>query len=273
MKNLTNFLKFLEKLINLNKRQRIIISCFLITLGFMLTSQTANVVYKRYYLIILLGIVTYILSIWALREGMTKLKAIIVLILPTLYCLSFTAFYFLFREIRWLTRLPAGLFLALSFYLLLLSQNVFNVAAIRSIPLYRAAISTSFIFTIATAIFSFSVIFTFNLPFYLNGLLIAIISFPLFLQILWDVGMEKLDSRIVVYSLVMSLVIGEFAIALSFWSVIPIVRSLLLAPIMYALMGIIDEMMRAKLNRSTILEYSGVGLGLFLFVVIITSLR
>lgn len=267
------FFALAQQILNINKRQKIIITCASVTLIFLLTTQTINIIYRRYYLIVLLGGVTYLTSLWSLREGMTKLKAVILLILPTLYVISFTGFYFLFREIRWLTRLPAAIFLFLSFYLLMLSQNVFNVSSIRSIPLYRAATSTSFIFTIATSVFLYSVIFTLNLPFYWNGLAVLVISFPLFLQTLWSIGMDTINSRLILYSLVMSIIVGETALVMSFWPVSPVERSLLITPIIYSMMGIIDEYMKEKLSRIAIYEYIGVGLGIFLFIYLVTSLK
>src|SRR5260221_142325 len=115
----------------LTKRQKIIASSLIFILGFLAATQKGNIVFGHYYLIGAMGLLTYCLSLWSLWEEMTKLKAVVLLILPTLFALGATGFYFTFREIRLVTQLPTALFLGFMFYALMLSQNVFNVAASR----------------------------------------------------------------------------------------------------------------------------------------------
>lgn len=241
-----------------------------VTIGFLVTTQSSNIIFRNQYLIGLL-LLCYLVSFWALSKEMTKLKSILVLCLPVFYCLSLTLFYFLFREIRWLTRLPVAVFFGLSFYILLLTQNVFNIAAIRNIPLYRAAVASSFIYTILSLVLLSAIVFAFNLPFYLNGLVMAVLSFILLLQMFWTVEMEKVNPQIFMYALVMSLVVGESAIAFSFWSQIPVIKAMLMSPIIYCLIGISNEQLRNKLNRGVAWEYSLAGGFLFLVIFLITS--
>lgn len=256
----------------LTKRQKIIIASIFITLGFMIASQTVNVVFRRYYFIIALGLISYLFTLWALWEGMTKLKAGVLLILPTIYCVSLTSFYYLFtlENIRWLTRLPMAVFFGLSFYTLLLTQNVFNVASNRAIPLYRAAISVSFVCTIITLFLMFSVLLSLNLPFYWNGVVVLVSTLPLFIQLLWTVRIEELDNQTIVYSLIMSLVAGESALALSFWSSAPVFKALMLVLIIYALMGLILDFMRERLTRESAIWYILIATSLFAFVSIVS---
>src|SRR5690349_19468624 len=92
----------------LTKRHKIVISTAIMTLLFILTTPTANIIFKRYYLILLMGILSYGFSIWSLWEGMTRLKAVVLMILPTLFCLGFTSFYFtLDQQYRDIIRVPA----------------------------------------------------------------------------------------------------------------------------------------------------------------------
>src|SRR5258708_6083697 len=241
---------------NLTKRQKIIIASFLITIG-LLSTQTTSAFFLRYKFILGLGVLAYLLALWALWEGMTRLKAVVLLVLPTLFTLAVSSFYFLL-PIRWLTRLPVAIIFGLSFYSLMLSQNVFNVAAIRTIPLYRAASTVSFLFTLVTAFFLFNVVFAFNLPFYWNALAVFLISFPLILQLLWSIEMEYISSTVLTYSFVLSLIVVEGALALSFWPVVPTIWSLTLSTIIYVISGIALEQLRERLNRRIALEYLGV---------------
>lgn len=254
------------------KRQKIIIASLLVTIGFLLITQGVNIVFRRYYFIFLLGALSYIFSVWALWTGMTRLKFLVLFILPVFYTISVTSFYFLFPEVRWMTRIPVGIFLGLSFYALLLTQNVFHVASDRNIPLYRAATAVNFIYTIFTSTLIFSLVFSLNLPFYWNGILILLINFPLILQLLWSLRIENITSQMIVYSLISSLILGECVIALSFWNSVPLVKSLLLNTINYVFMGILIDVIQGRISKKVVLEYSGVGAGVFLFIVLFAYL-
>lgn len=264
---------FLEKTDQIfSKRQKIILTSVLVTIGFILITQPVNILFKRYYLVAILALVTYFLTLFSLWKGMTRSKAILLFILPVLYVIAFLGFYFLFKYVRWLTRLPAAIFFAISFYWLILSQNILNVASDRAIPLYRAASTANFVYTIFTFILLVGIIFSLSLPFYWNGVLVAIVSFPLSLQSLWSIKMEKLNSQIVVYSIVLSLILGESAVALSFWPQAPLVNALYVNSINYIFLGILSEYLRDKLKKRVILEYSQIGGGLMLIIFLLTSL-
>lgn len=255
----------------LNKRQKIVVTSIILTLGFILITQPVNVLFKRYYLVSILGAVGYILMLLSLWKGMTVQKALLLFILPVFYVCAFTGFYFLFKYVRWLTRLPAAIFFGVSFYWLVLSQNILNVASDRAIPLYRAASTANFIYTIFTFILIVSIIFSLNLPFYWNGLIVGVLSFPLSLQSLWSVKMEKLNSQLVVYSFVISVILGESAVALSFWPQAPLIASLLINSINYIFLGILSEYLRDRLKKRVILEYAQIGGGLMLFIFLLTN--
>lgn len=263
---------FLEKSEQfLSKRQKIVITSVIVTLGFILITQPANVLFRRYYLVAIIALIAYVLCLISLWKGMTRSKAVLLFILPVLYIVGFLGFYFLFKYVRWLTRVPAAIFFGISFYWLILSQNILNVAADRAIPLYRAASTANFVYTIFTFILLVGIIFSFNLPFYWNGLLVAIVSFPLSLQSLWSIKMEKLSAQIIVYSLVLSLILGESAVALSFWPQAPLINALYVNSINYIFLGILSEYLRDKLKKRVILEYSQIGGGLMLIIFLLTS--
>lgn len=247
------------KLISLGigKRQKIIIAAILLAFGLLATHSSAFL-FMRTRMIIALGIGAYVISLWALWEGINRSKALILMILPVMFTVAVASFYFLL-PIRWLTRLPEMLIFGFLFYSLLLAQNVFNVASIRTIPLYRAASTVSFLFTLVTAFLMYNVIYAFQMPFYWNALVVAIVSFPLVLQMLWTIKMESISIQIIIYSVVISLLIGEVGLVFSFWPAVSIIWSLFLASFLYIILAIITDYLRERLEQSNIIEYTGVG--------------
>ena len=257
------------KISKLNKRQKIVVVSVLLTIG-LLSTENITFQFLRYRFIIGLAIASYFLSLWALSEGMTKIKALTLLILPALFTLGVASFYFLL-PIRWLTRLPVAFIFGASYYSLLLSENVFNVASERTIPLYRAASTVSFLFTLVTAFFLFNVLFTFKLSFYSNALFSFIISLPLIVQMLWSVEMEKITTQVLIYSFIISLLIGELSLVFSFWPITPTLWSLNLSTLLYILMGLVTNALNLKLTKRLVFEYLGVGGLVFLFTLLTTS--
>lgn len=243
--------------LNLNKRQKIIVTSIILTIG-LLSTQLVNF-NLRFRFIAGLGILAYFLSLWSLWEGLNKTKSIILMILPTFFTVAVASFYFLL-PVRWLTRLPVAVFFGLLFYLLLLAQNVFNVAAIRTIPLYRAASTASFLFTLLSAFFIYNVIYALNLLFLWNGVVVSLISFPLILQSLWTIAMEdRVSVSIILQSAILSLILGELGLAFSFWPMPTTIWSLALSSSMYILVGLTTQVLRDRVNRRVVWEYLGIG--------------
>ncbi len=264
-----------------NKRQKIILTSVLVTLG-LVSTQVINF-NLRFKFLLMLGAVCFLLTFWALLEGFLEgsqkkkfyrsfniIKALILLILPTFFTLAVASFYFLL-PIRLLTRVPIAFGFGLVFYLLLLAQNIFSIASIRTIPLYRAASTLSLVCTILTAFLIFVVVHSFDLLFIWNGLVILFISFLLTIQMLWTVEMEELPSRqLIIKTFIISLSLGEVALALSFWPLNHIMWSLILTSVMYAFLGVVTHSMRGKLSARIAWEYAAVSI-FFFFVAFFTT--
>lgn len=262
------FLTLSREKLSLQKRHKIILVSILLSLGLISTQLVPF--YLTYRFIVGLALFAFVLSIWALWEGLNSLKAIILMILPTAFTLAVASYYFLL-PVRWLTRLPVAFAFGLVFYTLLLSQNVFNVASIRTIPLYRVASTTVFVLTLITVYMLFNVIFSLNLFFIWNGLAVFLISFPLILQVIWSLDMEGLSSFILIYSAVLALIVTEMAIALSFWPIAKPMSSLILSTGLYVTLGIATHTLKDRLNRVDVWQFLGWGLGVFLIAIITTS--
>ncbi len=252
----------------ITKRQKFIISAVLLSAG-LLAIQLANVPW-RYQAIFTLTVFTYLLSAWSLKEGLSGIKWLTVLILPALFTAGVGLFYFLLPS-TWLTRLPVAALYGLGLYALFLTENIFAVAAIRNIQLLRAAHAVGFLLTLLTAFFLYDTILSFRLSFWLNFILVFLVSLPLFIQGLWSVKLEeKISGQIWFYSLALSLIIAEGALALSFWPVTVSAGSLALITIMYVVLGLTQNYLSQRLFKRTINEYLTVGI-IVLAVIIMTT--
>lgn len=253
----------------INKRRKIVITAVLLTIG-LLSTQIINF-NLRFQSIAVLALLTYVLSLWSLWEGINKLKAVILMILPVAFTLAVSSFYFLL-PIRWLTRFPVAIFYGLLFYLLLLSQNVFNVASIRTIPLYRAASTAAFLFTLLSAFFIFNVLYSLNLLFIWNAVLVGVISFLLILQVLWSIEMEdKVHTSIIIQSFVLGFGLAELALVFSFWPLQPTIWALAISSAMYIGVGLSTQVLRERANDRIYWEYLGIGITVLAIVFFITS--
>lgn len=256
------------KKISIDKRQKFIISASLLSVG-LLAIQLANIAW-RYQAILVLTVLTYLLSVWSLKEGLSGIKWLTVLILPTLFTAGVGLFYFLLPS-TWLARLPVAVLYGLGLYALLLTKNIFSVAAIRNIQLLRAAHAVGFLLTLLTAFFLYDTILSFRLPFWLNFIFVFLVSLPLFIQGLWSVKLEeKISGQIWFYSLALSLIVAEGALALSFWPVTVSAGSLALITVMYIVLGLTQHYLSQRLFKRTINEYLTVGI-VVLAVILITT--
>lgn len=268
---MTAFIKKFFLLWN-NKRTRFITGAGLLTL-FLLITQIISFSW-RYFSIFGLFLLSFLFSIWSLSEGVTSWSVkIITAILPAFFSVAVAMFYFLFPQ-----SLVYQIFLLVIFgfaiYIVFLTENIFTVAAIRTIALSRAAQTVGFLITLLTAFFCYNTIFSFRLFGWWNALLVFIVSFPLFFQALWSAKLtENIDNKILLFSLIFSLIVGELSLIVSFFPVNVLTGSLFLTCAAYILIGLGSAYLMGRLFRQTIKEYLIVGGLMFLFLLITTSWR
>lgn len=254
----------------MSKRRKFVIVSLLLSLG-LLGIQFIGVEY-RYQAIILLGGVSFLLSAWSLFEDLQGIEWLVVLLLPVLYPMSVGLFYFLLPEGIISRILILGIF-SLGMYALLLTENIFSVAAIRTIQLLRAAHAVGFLLTLVTAFFLFDTIWSFRLQSWMNALLVGIAAFPLLLQGLWtyELTERRLSKRTLLFSSILSLGLVEIAFALSFWPVTVAVGSLFLVTMLYIGLGISQFYYSERLFKKTLYEYLWVGIIVLITTLLVTS--
>jgi len=259
-------MKFWQKisLPKINKREKFILTAILLTLG-LLGIEISGISWWCQALA-LLGIVCYFLSAWSLIEGLEGIEWFTVLTLPLIFTLGIGLFNFLLLQSS-LTKALTIISYGISIYILLLVGNIFSVSAIRTIQLLRSAHAVGFLFTLATSFFLYDVILSFHLPFWTNFFLVFLLSFPLIIQGLWNINLEKeISPKIWLYALSLSLVQGETVAVFSFWPVTVAAGSLVLVTTLYVTLGLAQQDLASRLFPKTINEYLRVGIIVFLFI-------
>jgi len=241
----------------------------ILSAGLLLIANLVNLT-SRYLAIGILEILALLLTFWSLKEGLEGIEWLTVPILPVFYTLGAALFYFLLPS-GILSLLTVALGFAFGMYVLLLTENIFSVAAMRTIALFRAASSVAFLLTLITAFLLFDAIFSFRSSFWVNALFVFLVSWFLSLQGLWAVKLEKkLETQVLFYSFVLAFVLGQLAAIISFWPVGVSLVSLFLTTVDYVLLGLSQAKLADRFFRKTVREYLIVGVGVFITLLLTT---
>lgn len=271
MSSLHKYLRRWERRITLSKRQQFVIVTLILTAGLVVTQVVVGEL--RYPLVITFSIATYILSAFGLREDLRGIEWLTLLTLPTLFTAATLLFYFLL-PVRWLTRLPVAVAYAVGMYALLLTENIYNVAAERSIALLRAARSVGFLLTLVTYFLLVSTILSFRFAVGLTSIAVALVTFLLTVQALWAIELEpRVSRRVWQLSGSVTLVVGELAWIFGFWPVRQAIVALFLTTVLYCLVGMAQSYLEDKLYRKTVIEFGSVAAIVFIIVLIATRWR
>lgn len=252
----------------LSKRQRFVLTAVVLSAGLLLIQFLSFS--WRYQSIAALTVLSLVMSRWSLKDGLTPLKRRTVLVLPVFFTAGVGLFYFLLPG-GWLAGVPIVLIYGLGMYVLLLTENIFSVAAIRTIQLLRAAHAVGFMLTLLTAFLLFDTVLSFRLYPWLNGALVAVLAFPLFLANFWSVKLDEgIGIKLKIFSASAALVLGELALALAFWPVTVSSGSLFLVTAMYIILGLVQLELEEKLFRRSLNEYLAVGAAVLVIMLITT---
>ncbi len=235
-----------------------VITALVLSVGLLLVQSMG--LELRYILIAGMALLSWVLSAWSLREGLSGIEWLTVPLPASLFTASVGLFYILLPQ-EWWARAVIALVFAVGQYALLLTGNIFSVAAIRTIALFRAASAVGFVMTLVTGFFLFDTIYSFKLHAPFVGLLVMVVSFALILPALWSVELlTRISKRVWAYTMGISFSLGVMAMAVTFWPVSIAVASLFLSTIMYALLGISQHHFADRLFGRTVWEYVTVGL-------------
>ncbi len=255
----------------MSKRTRFVIVSLL--LGVLLYLTTIAPVDYRFGLVLAVAAMAYVLSVWVLFDDLKGIEWLTLMVLPVMFTLGSglfanflpTAIPSMFgRQMQLETSiLLAGilkifyfLFFVIGLYGILLIENIFSVASIRTIQLFRAARSVNFIFTLITSLFFFTVALSLKVPFFVISIMSFLVTYILGYHNLWSVDLKNVNLRNVSrYALSLSWVVGLSAISLSFWPVKPFMGGLMLTSIFYALLGVLEQRLSSRVYLEGVIEY------------------
>ncbi len=247
----------------MSKRRRFLITSLVLSLGFIGIQFLQD--QFRFLAIGGLGLATFALFYWSLKEGISSNMTILTLVLPTLFTLGVGVFWFLL-PVNVLARIPVVIMYGVGIYVLCLTMNIYTVSAsTRTIALLRAARGVGFVLTLLTSFLIFDAIFSLRVSFLVTAPLVFLLTLPLYLQGFWAIELEENFSKdLLVLSLVSSLVTSQITVALHFWPVTVVVGSLFLTGTFYMLLGLGQSKLEGRLFAQTVREYLLVGLFVFI---------
>lgn len=239
--------------IKIHKRQAFIFTSGFLTLGLLLL-RNPNLA-NNFLLVVALTFFSLSLSIFSLRHDLKGVEFFTLLFLPvsltvgTAYILSFLP-----KDIPlWYLILAAYPFLM---YITLLSENIFNVAAIKTIPLLKASYTVASLITVMTSYLIYTAIYKPNLGVPLQLGLVFMVTTLLVLQYLWALTLEKsLKKSYVVCALLLGFLLTQLAFSISFFPLKSFLRALVLSTSFYIGLGMAQNYFRKSLTPLVILEY------------------
>lgn len=261
----------MKQLFWLTKRQQLVGITIILVIGLIATQLASSE--WRFLLVGVLSLLAYLLSAFGLREDLRGVEWLTLLILPTAFTAAFALFYFLLPS-RWLTRIPIALVYGIGMYALLLTENIYNVAASRTIALLRVAHSVGFILTLLTYFLLLQTIYAFRTYPIVNVVLVGLLTTPLLIQSLWAMELEnRITQPVKLLTIIGVLILGEITWVLSLWPAKSTIIALVLTTMFYSITGMAQQFLATKLYKKTIIEFAFVSVIVFIVLFISTSWR
>lgn len=252
----------------MKKRTKIVISSVLLAFLFYLANSLPGL--ERVWFLVGLAATAAIVTVWSLWGEIQKVEFVTILILPLLFTAGLGLFYYLLPG-TWLLKAGMAVVYAAGMYILLLTENIFSVAAQRNIQLLRAAQATGFLLTLVTTFFIFDAIFSYRLSPWWNAVLVGGVSWLIIFQGFWTVVLgERFPVRVFFRSGALGLVLAQTALVISFFPLTVPSASLFLTAVVYVLLGLAQSDLQERLFVNTVREYAWIG-ALVLVTILLTT--
>jgi hypothetical protein len=259
------------------KRLKYLISSLVATVGFYLF---VNLPYSSHYYGLLVGVVLVAFCFWfglGIIFNQSLYIRLMSIILPVGFFVGFGLFATLLPQTFW-TVFFSSLFFGIICYVIFLVENLFIVSiGYRVPPLYRAGYTVGLVILLLTAFFLFDSLFSFKLIYWLNFLIVFIISVIIFMYVFYSVTIELPDDgkekNFWMYVLVPGLIMAELGMVMSFWPVGIFKGSIYLTAAVYILAGLIQLDLRDRLFKRNWTIFSWITMAIVLGMVLTTSWR
>ena len=254
--------------LSLNKRQKLVSSVLLLTLGLFIAENFLG--RGGVVVVFILAFATDLLLFWALFRDLEENFSWQIFILPFFYSLAFGLFYLLVPA-RFLTRIVMASLYGVGLYSLFLAQNIFTVSAIRTIQLLSSARTVSFTITLLSYFFLINVIYSLHTNLFINSFLVFIFTFPIVLQSVWTYSLDKNLLSNSIWTVSLTAVLVEVSLMLWFWPSTPTLIALFLTGIFYTVVGLSQAWFEKRLFRGVLLEYFWVAIVIFVVLILFTA--
>jgi len=247
------------------KRQKFVIGVLILSFGLFFSEHFFG--RSGLIFVFLLSLLTDLLILLSIYEDIKETDSLYVFILPFLFSFAFGLFYFLVPA-RFITRIAITSLYGIGLYSLLLSQNIFVIASMKTIQLLPSARIVSFILTVVSYFFLANIAFSLHLSIIPLSLIIFSFSFLLVFHSLWMYGLDKSARQLAIWSLALAGCLFEASLILWFWPTNPTVIALFLTGFYYSIVGLTHVWFDKRLFKNVLWEYVWVG-AIVLFVLIL----
>jgi hypothetical protein len=256
------------ELFSFTKRQKFIVSVGILSGGLLIAEQLLG--RSGIFFSIVLSFASVLFFIGCEYKDMKRNYSLYVYVLPLfMYTLAIGLFYFLIPS-RVITRLSLTTLYALGIYSLYLSQNIFIVASLRTIPLLSGARIVSFVTTFFSYLLLCIVVFSLHLSILLTALGIFIISFIATFQSI-AISYEKSLKKSLLWVCSLSLCLVELAIILWYWPTTPTMIAIFLSVFFNAIVGLSRVWLEKRLFRGVLWEYIWIAVIVFCIFIAFTT--
>lgn len=255
----------------MQKRSKFVLVSFIIALALWITSLMPI----EYQLTLSIGVslIAYLLVVWVLFEDLKGIEWLTLLLLPVMFTFGSALFAnFLPNSIprimgrvfevetaillAKILRFIYYVFFGIGLYGIILVENIFSVASIRTIQLFRAARSVNFILTLISSLFFFTVILSLKINFLIIMLFTFLVSFALSFPSFWSVDLKSNTMQEVWrFAMVVGWLVALFCTVLAFYPVKPFMGGLMVTSLQYSLLGIMEQRLSSRVYLDSVIEY------------------
>lgn len=261
----------------MSKRLKYLISSALAALGFYFF---IGLPYSSHYYGLLVNLVLVAFCFWfglGIIFSQSFYIRLMSIILPVGFFIGFGLFVALLPQ-NFLTISLSSIFFGLMCYVMFLVENVFLVSiGYRTPPLYRAAYTVGLVVLLLAAFFLFDSLFSFKLIYWLNAVLVFVISTVLFMYVFYSVTIELPDDgkekNFWAYTLVPAFFMSQLGLVLSFWPVGIFKGSIYLVAAVYVLSGLLQLDLRDRLFKKNSTIFTWISVAVILGIILTTSWR